>query len=490
MRIRPAPLAAAAMANGTLAVAMLTALAPAAASPGARRPDQAAGNALTGSVGETAKPLASGTGGGARLWLNRLPKGGGRSVAVSPDGRTVYAAGTSDDGTPADDDFVAVGYDAASGQQRWAARYNGPGNGEDIGQAIATSPDGRTVYVAGTSDGGATGDDYAVVAYRAATGQRLWTARYDGPAGGTQLAAGMAVAPSGTSVYVTGFSATPDGNAAATVALGPADGRQRWAALYRGPAGHGASATAITAGPGGDDVFVAGDSDSDYATEAYRASTGAQLWARRYSALRNGGDEASAITAGPHGGQVYVTGSSFGGRTDADYATVAYRGTTGKRLWVRRYNGAGRIDQPAAVAAAPGGRTVFVTGFSYGRRTSADYATVAYRAGTGRPLWARRYNGPGNGFDRAFALAVSPDGRTVYVTGNSTGKGTGRDVTTIAYRAATGARLWLKRYGSPGSGLDGARAVAVSPGGGRVIVTGTSAGPGGGQDLVTIAYRG
>jgi DNA-binding beta-propeller fold protein YncE len=225
---------------------------------------------------------------------------------------------------------------------------------------------------------------------------------------------------------------------------------------------------------------------------AYRASTGHQVWARRYSQLRNGGDETSAIAAGPRGGQVYVTGSSFGGRTEADYATVAYLGATGKRLWVRRYDDSNRNDQPAAVAASPGGQAMFVTGFSSGRRTGADFATVAYRAATGAPLWTRRYNGPGNGFDRAFALAVSPDGRTVYVTGNSAGKGTGRDVTTIAYRAATGARLWLKRYAGPGRGFDGARSVAVSPGGGRVFVTGTSAGPGpsGSQDFATIAYRG
>jgi DNA-binding beta-propeller fold protein YncE len=427
---------------------------------------------------------------GARLWISRLPGSGGRSVAVSPDGRTVYAAGTTDDGKLSDDDFVTIAYDTATGHQLWSARYNGPGNGEDIGQAVGTSPGGRTVYVAGTSDGGATGDDYAVVAYQAATGQRLWAARYDGPAGGTQIAAGMAVAPSGAAVYVTGFSENgPSGTDFATVAVSPANGQQQWAARYNGAATGSDTAYAIAAGPSGRNVFVTGQSNGHFATVAYRAATGHQVWARRYRALRNGGDTADAIAAGPHGGQVYVTGSSFGGRTDADYATVAYRGATGQRIWVRRYNGADRIDQPAAVAAGPSGQTVFVTGFSYGRRTGADYATVAYRAATGAPLWARRYNGPANGFDRAFALAVSPDGRTVYVTGNSAGKGTGRDVTTVAYRAATGVRLWLKRYSGPGRGFDGARAIAVSPGGGRVYVTGTSAGPGGSQDFVTIAYR-
>jgi hypothetical protein len=440
--------------------------------------------AVSRPAGAAARPLAAPE---ARLWISRLLGGGGRSVAVSPYGRTVYAAGTSDDGKFTDDDFVTIGYDAATGHQRWVARYNGPGSGEDVVAGAAVNPDGRTLYVAGFSDGGATGDDYAVVAYNTATGQRRWVARYDGPASGTQLAAGLTVAPSGTAVYVTGLNDIPSG--AATVALSTADGHQLWAALYQGPTGAGASASAITAGPNGREVFVAGQSRSDYATLAYRASTGALVWARRYSALRNGGDETSGIAAGPRGGQVYVTGSSFGGRTEADYATVAYRGATGKRLWVRRYDDSNGNDQPAAVATGPGGHTVFVTGFSNGRRTGADYATAAYRAATGAPLWSRRYNGPGNGFDRAFALAVSPDGRTVYVTGNSAGKGTGRDITTIAYRTATGARIWLKRYASPGSGFDGARALAVSPGG-RVFVTGTSAGPSGSQDFATIAYRG
>ena len=207
---------------------------------------------------------------GARLWLSRFPGGGGRSVAVSPDGRTVYVAGTSDNGKLADNDFVTIAYDASTGRQLWSARYNGPARGEDTGAAVVASPDGRTVYVAGNSDGGATGFDYAVVAYAAATGQRRWTARYDGPDGGSQLAVGLAAAPSGTAVYVTGLSQGPPATAIATVALDAATGLQRWAALYQTQAGLGATPAAITAGPKGGEVFVAGQSDGDYATVAYR----------------------------------------------------------------------------------------------------------------------------------------------------------------------------------------------------------------------------
>jgi hypothetical protein len=40
----------------------------------------------------------------------RLPGGGGRPVAVSQDGRTVYTAGACDDGKFTDDDSATIAY--------------------------------------------------------------------------------------------------------------------------------------------------------------------------------------------------------------------------------------------------------------------------------------------------------------------------------------------------------------------------------------------
>ena len=110
-------------------------------------------------------------------------------------------------------------------------------------------------------------------------------------------------------------------------------------------------------------------------------------------------------------------------------------------------------------------------GDSGGRTTGSDYATVAYSAATGRQLWARRYNGPANGYDDAFSVAVSPGGTRVFVTGNSGGRATSQDYATVAYDAATGRQLWVSRYNDPAN-LDLVCGVAVSPGGSRVFVTG------------------
>jgi len=54
---------------------------------------------------------------------------------------------------------------------------------------------------------------------------------------------------------------------------------------------------------------------------------------------------------------------------------------------------------------------VFVAGDSYGgAATGVDFEAVAYRAATGRRLWASRYSGPGRNQDDVSAVAVSPGG--------------------------------------------------------------------------------
>jgi outer membrane protein assembly factor BamB len=157
----------------------------------------------------------------------------------------------------------------------------------------------------------------------------------------------------------------------------------------------------------------------------------------------------------------------------------------GTQLWVKRYNGStGSNNQAASVAVSPTGKAVFVTGASQeAGGATIDFATVAYNPATGAQLWAKRYSAGFATVDFACSVAVSPDGGTVFVTGEGT-----PGWTTIAYNAATGAQRWLK-HGPAGS--DVAYSVAVSPTSGTVFVTGGSVGATSQFiDYATVAYAG
>ena len=438
---------------------------------------------------------------GTQLWVKRYNgpgngDDGAASVAVGSGGGKVYVTGYSR-GATSGDDYATVAYGAASGAWLWASRYSGPGNRLDIARAMAVGPGGGKVFVTGLSEGRRSGFDYATVAYNAATGARLWVARYNGPANGYDDAASVAVSPDGGKVYVTGTIARGTSREDyATVAYNAATGAQLWVKRYNGPANRTDSAASVAAGPGGKTVYVTGSSTGartgfDYATVAYSAATGAQLWVRRFSGPGpRGEDQAVSLAVSPGGGKVFVTGYSQGARSGFDYATIAYNAATGARLWVALYNGpANNGDFAASLAVGPGGGRVFVTGNSAGATQEGDYATVAYNAATGTRLWVARYNSPANSFDVANSVAISPTGRKVFVTGVSAGVTSAGDYATVAYNAATGTRLWVARYNGPGSHGDEARSVAVSPNGGTVFVTGGSFGATSEGDYATVAYR-
>src|SRR3989304_8951188 len=140
--------------------------------------------------------------------------------------------------------------------------------------------------------------------------------------------------------------------------------------------------------------------------------------------------------------------------------------------WVRRYNGPGDSSDYASAITVDGSGNVYVTGYSTGSGTYYDYATIKYYS-NGDTAWVRRYNGPGNGYDEAYAIAVDGSGN-VYVTGQSIGSGTYNDYATIKYYS-NGDTAWVRRYNGPGNVDDVAYAIAVD-GSGCVYVTGWSVG--------------
>ena len=427
---------------------------------------------------------------GTRLWASRYDSAAHKadepsSLAVSPDGSTVFVTGTSRRWpAPA---FATIAYDAASGETVWQRTFRGPGFGARAND-IALSHDGHVVIVAGDTESSATGLDVRIVAYDAATGETLWTRRY--VAGGSESAVSIVVSHTSDTFVVTGFGTDPEENSAfLTIAydFDAAKATKRWVRRYDGNGG-GAFEAAMS--PDGSGVFVLGDGHGgdergfDYLTIGYDTATGARRWVRRFDGWAGGDDFGSGLAVSSS--TVFVTGESPRGNGVDDYATVAYAVATGTRRWVARYDGPGAsFDLASGVAVSPDGARVFVTGDSRGLDGEYDIGTIAYDATDGAQVWESRYDA-----DHASAIAVNPDGTEVFVTGiSSFTAATSIDFITLAIDAATGGTpAWARRYDGPASGFDEAVAIAVSLVGSKVFVTGPSWDAAMVNDYATVAY--
>ena len=260
---------------------------------------------------------------------------------------------------------------------------------------------------------------------------------------------------------------------------------QTWVARYDGPGSGYDAATALAVDDAGN-VYVTGYSvglvfTNDYATVKYD-SLGNELWVVRYNAPDDGDDIAFDMAL-DNAGNIYVTGYSADSSSVYDYATVKYD-SSGAELWVARYNGPGNNWDRANALALDENSNVYVTGFGEGLGTDNDYATVKYDS-AGNELWVVRYNGPGNYHDAASDVVLDPIGN-VYVTGNSSGLGTFADYATVKYDSA-GNDLWVARYNGPACFNDDAAALVIDDLC-NAYVTGFSADPDTMDDIVTVKY--
>jgi uncharacterized delta-60 repeat protein len=212
------------------------------------------------------------------------------------------------------------------------------------------------------------------------------------------------------------------------------------------------------------------------------AQTVDTAWVRRHNGLGNSGDYAYTIAV-DDSGNVYVAGQSVGSGTNDDYATIKYD-PDGDTAWVRRYNGPGNGSDYAYAIAVDDSNNVYVTGGSVGDGTGNDCATMKYYP-NGDTAWVRRYDGPESSSDEGRVIAVDDSGN-VYVTGRSYGSGTNYDYATIKYHP-DGDTAWVRRYNGPGDNRDEGKAIAVD-GSGNVYVTGYSYGGGTSYDYATIKY--
>jgi uncharacterized delta-60 repeat protein len=378
-------------------------------------------------------------------------------------------------------DYVTIKY-SQDGSELWAATYNGPANDKDEAKALSIDASGN-IYVTGYSDGLGTAYDCATIKY-STDGNEIWAARYNGTGNGGDIGSDIAIDSSGN-ICVTGSAAGSGTGYDCITIKYSADGNQLWAATYNGPQNSTDEARAIIIADS-NDVYVAGYSlgsvaDIDYITIKY-SPEGNELWTARYEGPASSTDLAEAIAV-DSSGNVYVTGYSAGASTGYDYATIKYS-SDGNELWAVRYNGPENGSDKAKAIAIDAADNLYVTGYCASAQTGYDWVTIKYSPDGGE-LWKARYNSPQNGSDEAWAIAI--DGNNgVYVTGSSTGTGTGEDCTTIKY-SADGSVLWVAAYNGTANAADKAQAIAISSSG-NIYVTGYTTGAASDSDFITIKY--
>jgi hypothetical protein len=141
---------------------------------------------------------------GNELWVlgcSGTLYGKGEAVAIAlDDAGDVYITGRSYGARSSSYGYTTVKY-TSGGKQRWAARYDPPRGAKVQAVDIAVDSAGGVVVTGSTWD---VAWDFVTVAYDAG-GREIWSDLYDGPAGGYDEAAAVAVDPWGN-VYVTGRS--------------------------------------------------------------------------------------------------------------------------------------------------------------------------------------------------------------------------------------------------------------------------------------------
>jgi DNA-binding beta-propeller fold protein YncE len=387
---------------------------------------------------------------------------GAVSAAVSPDGRNVYVASSLSDAVAVFDRDAATGTLTQKAGTAGCVSETGTSGACADGVAllspvsVAVSPDGRSVYlVAAVSD--------AVVVFDrdAATGalnQKSGTAGCVSESGtGGACAAGVAldfaafvaVSPDGRTVYVASRTSSAVAVFDRDVATGALTQKSGAAGCVSETGTEGAcadgvaliTAASVAVSPDGRNVYVSSLNSDAVAVFDRDAATGALAQkagtAGCISETGTGGScadgvaltTAASVAVSPDGRTVYVASRSSSAVAvfDRNAATGALTQKAGSAGCLSETGtdgacaDASALDGPTSVAVSPDGRSVYLASFDSNAVAVFDRdaatAALAQKAGTARCVSETGFDActQGVALDGPFTVTVSPDGRSVYL---------------------------------------------------------------------------
>ena len=173
-----------------------------------------------------------------------------------------------------------------------------------------------------------------------------------------------------------------------------------------------------------------------------------------------GADNATGVLL-TKGDATFVCGALHNTDGNADISLTKYLGDV--KQWTRLWNGPSRLyDTAEGLALSADGKWVFVAGTTVKSDGTTDIVILKRSASTGALKWARIYDGPNHKIDMPEAVGVDGSGNVV-VAGLSDDDG--NIDALVASWTSKGKRRWTWRYDGSGHGFDSARGLLVESSG-------------------------
>lgn len=389
---------------------------------------------------------------------------GNFAAAVSADGLNVYVASATDDAV------VVFSRDTGSGALTFVeSKIDGVGgvNGLDGARSVAVSPDGLSVYVAGALD-----DAVSIFSRNTLTGALTYVGvMLDQVGGVTGLdgASSVLVSADNSSVYVAGTLS----DAVVHFSRNAATSALTFVASYvDGASGvDGLDGVSSLASPNQNFIYAVGAADNAVAVFARNTVTGALTFSSLSEDSVGGVTDMlapSAISFSSDGALAFVSASTSDAVVSFTRSTV-----TGALSFVASYvNNTGvmtGLDGASAVAVAAGDKYLLVSG-----ATSDALVVFVINSVTGTLRFLETITDTTSGVDAldgVNALALSPNGYHLYAVGNAESK---LGLFTLRPKALGHLFYEEKQSDGVGgvTGLDGATHVAISPDGRHLYASG------------------
>jgi YVTN family beta-propeller protein len=308
-------------------------------------------------------------------------------LVVSPDGRTIYLADSTDSITPVS---------AATGKAGKRIAISGGSPSASGSGRLAITPDGQTLFATVFSD--AQGNPLLIARVDLRTGKETGQIRVPG-------ASDFVLSPDGTTLYVASLDNTLTAVDTAT------DRPERRIPV---PGNLLANEVAMVLSPDGGTLYVATSDASATVTPASGAVTPVSLRTGMPGRAVSVGWEPASLAITPDGRTLYAAVDGLEGESGqvAPNRVVAIDTATDRVRASLPWQA-----PPCYLAMAPDGATVWVVSIVGGRSSTAENTVTPVSVVSGQPGPSFRTSGWLNDAeDQPSGVAVNPDGRALYVT--------------------------------------------------------------------------